>query len=263
MNFDFPAILVAATFITGLIWLVDSLLWAPKRRLRGEEEQSVLKEPAVVEYAKSFFPVILAVLLLRSFLVEPFRIPSGSMMPTLLVGDFILVNKYAYGIRLPVLNRKVFELGEPRRGDIAVFRFPKNPRDDYIKRVVGVPGDHVVYRNKTLFINGEKVAQVPAGTYIGTGSGLSMSGAGMRREVLGGVEHDILVVPRINGVTADVVVPEGQYFVMGDNRDNSNDSRYWGFVPDQNLVGKAFMIWMNWDSAAGGVAWDRIGDSIN
>jgi len=275
MNFNFPAILVAATFITGLIWLADAVLLAPKRRQRAavlaeggadtsvEERELALRESTVVEYAKSFFPVILAVLLLRSFLVEPFRIPSGSMMPTLLVGDFILVNKYAYGIRLPVLNRKVLDIGEPRRGDVMVFRFPKDPSVDYIKRVVGVPGDHIIYRNKTLTINGEKVAQIPQGTYIGMGSGLSMSGASVRREILGGVEHDILVAPRINGISVDKVVPEGHYFVMGDNRDNSNDSRYWGFVPDQNLVGRAFMIWMNWDSAADGVAWDRIGDSIN
>jgi len=201
--------------------------------------------------------------LLRSFLVEPFRIPSGSMMPTLLVGDFILVNKYAYGIRLPVLNRKVVDLGEPQRGDVVVFRFPKDPRVDYIKRVVGVPGDHVVYRNKTLFINGKQVPQIPQGSYIGTGSGLSMSGAELRREALGDVKHDILVVPRVSGVETDTVVPAGHYFVMGDNRDNSNDSRYWGFVPDENLVGRAFMIWMNWDSAASGVGWERIGDSIN
>jgi signal peptidase I len=216
----------------------------------------------VVEYAKSFFPVILAVLLLRSFLVEPFRIPSGSMMPTLLVGDFILVNKYAYGIRLPVLNTKVLDLGSPERGDVVVFRFPKDPQVDYIKRVVGVPGDHVAYQDKTLYVNGEKIPQIPAGSYVGTGSGLSMSGADRRREALGAVEHDILVASRAPGVSADVVVPEGHYFVMGDNRDNSNDSRYWGFVPDENLVGRAFMIWMNWDSAAGGVAWNRIGDSI-
>jgi signal peptidase I len=207
--------------------------------------------------------VILAVLLLRSFLIEPFRIPSGSMMPTLLVGDFILVNKYRYGIRLPVLNKKVYELDEPERGDVVVFRFPKDPGVDYIKRVVGVPGDHVVYRDKTLFINGEKIAQIPQGNYIGMGSGLSMSGADLRREDLTGVKHDILVVPKIRGVNSDVVVPEGHYFVMGDNRDNSNDSRYWGFVPEENLVGKAFMIWMNWDSAADGVGWGRIGDSIH
>jgi len=274
MNFDFPTILVAATLVTGMIWAIDAFLWAPKRRQRAEELrrrgdtesnklEAVLKEPTVVEYAKSFFPVILAVLLLRSFLVEPFRIPSGSMMPTLLVGDFILVNKYAYGIRLPVVNRKVMDLGSPERGDVVVFRFPKDPRIDYIKRVVGVPGDHVVYRDKTLYINDEKVAQIPEGTYIGKGSGLSMSGADVRREALGDIKHDILVVPRVNGVSTDLVVPDGHYFVMGDNRDNSNDSRYWGFVPDRNLVGRAFMIWMNWDSAAGGVGWDRIGDSIN
>jgi signal peptidase I len=273
MNLDFPTILVAATFITGLIWAMDAVLWAPKRKQAaaalgsgGATDPAALaatmKEPTVVEYAKSFFPVILAVLLLRSFLVEPFRIPSGSMMPTLLVGDFILVNKYDYGIRLPVLNRKVYDIGSPQRGDVVVFRFPKEPSVDYIKRVVGVPGDHIVYRNKTLFINGKKVPQIPAGTYIGTGSGLSMSGADVRREALGEVKHDILVAPRSNGVNADVIVPDGHYFVMGDNRDNSNDSRYWGFVPDENLVGKAFMIWMNWDSAAGGVGWERIGTSI-
>jgi signal peptidase I len=275
MNFDFPTILVSATFVTGLIWAVDALIWAPKRKQAAEalsasgdvadeaKMAAALKEPTVVEYAKSFFPVILAVLLLRSFLIEPFRIPSGSMMPTLLVGDFILVNKYKYGIRLPVLNKKVYELGQPERGDVVVFRFPKDPGVDYIKRVVGVPGDRVVYRNKTLFINGEKIAQIPQGNYIGTGSGLSMSGADLRREDLAGVKHDILVVPKINGVSSDVVVPEGHYFVMGDNRDNSNDSRYWGFVPEKNLVGKAFMIWMNWDSAADGVGWGRIGDSIH
>jgi signal peptidase I len=275
MNFDFPTILVAATFVTGLIWAMDALIWAPKRKQAatapgagGEAGdvgaiEATLKEPTLVEYAKSFFPVILAVLLLRSFLIEPFRIPSGSMMPTLLVGDFILVNKYKYGIRLPVLNKKVHEMGEPERGDVVVFRFPKDPSVDYIKRVVGVPGDHVVYRDKTLFINGEKIAQIPQGNYIGMGSGLSMSGADLRREDLTGVKHDILVVPKNRGVSSDVVVPAGHYFVMGDNRDNSNDSRYWGFVPEENLVGKAFMIWMNWDSAADGVGWGRIGDSIH
>jgi signal peptidase I len=275
MNFDFPTILVAATLLTGLIWAMDAFLWAPKRRqaaaamgdgngnANAEAIAATLKEPTIVEYAKSFFPVILAVLLLRSFLVEPFRIPSNSMMPTLLTGDFILVNKYVYGIRLPVLNAKVIEMGKPERGDVVVFRFPNDPSVDYIKRVVGLPGDHIVYRDKTLFVNGEKVAQIPQGSYIGVGAGLSMSGASVRREILGEVEHDILVRPRAGGPNSNVTVPEGHYFVMGDNRDNSNDSRYWGFVPDKNLVGRAFMIWMNWDSAAGGVGWDRIGDSIN
>ncbi len=274
MNLDFPTILVAATFITGLIWAMDAVFWAPRRKQAAaalgaggsadpDAVAATMKEPTIVEYAKSFFPVILAVLLLRSFLVEPFRIPSGSMMPTLLVGDFILVNKFDYGIRLPVVNRKIIPIHDPQRGDVVVFRFPKDPSVDYIKRVVGLPGDHVVYRDKTLFINGKQVAQIPAGTYIGTGSGLSMSGAEVRREALGDTQHDILVAPNVHGVDADVIVPDGHYFVMGDNRDNSNDSRYWGFVPDRNLIGKAFMIWMNWDSAAGGVGWGRIGDSID
>jgi signal peptidase I len=274
MNFDFPTLLVAATLFTGLAWAVDALVWAPRRgrNARQLQQQGIspesqqvavaLKEPTWIEYCKSFFPVILAVLLLRSFLVEPFRIPSGSMMPTLLVGDFILVNKYAYGIRLPVLNTKIIEIGAPRRGDVVVFRYPKDPSVDYIKRVVGVPGDRIGYYDKTLHINGEAIAQVPDGVYVGKGSGVSMSGAGMRREDLGDVQHQILVMPRTPGLEGEYVIKENEYFVMGDNRDNSNDSRYWGPVPEQNLVGKAFRIWMNWDSANGGIEWDRIGRKI-
>ena len=273
MSFDFPTILVAATFVTGLIWAADAMWFAPRRRQQAAalassgsgdniEMKKALKEPTLVEYARSFFPVILAVLLLRSFLVEPFRIPSGSMMPTLLAGDFILVNKFKYGIRLPVLNKKVYEINDPQRGDVVVFRFPMDPGTDYIKRVIGLPGDHIEYKDKTLIINGEKVPQIPAGSYTAVGSGLSMSGAAVREEQLGDIKHQILVMPRMGGKSSDVVVPEGHYFVMGDNRDNSNDSRYWGFVPDENLVGKAFMIWMNYDGAAGGVDWDRIGNSI-
>ena len=275
MNFDFPALLVGATFFTGLVWALDAALLAPARRRKAaalvqagaaEDAEPVvktLKEATWVEYCKSFFPVILAVLLLRSFLVEPFRIPSGSMMPTLLVGDFILVNKFAYGIRLPVLNRKIVEMGEPERGDVVVFRYPKNPSVDYIKRVVGLPGDKVGYYNKIVYINGEPSGQVPAGVYVGKGAGVSMSGASERREQLGDMQHDILVMPRTPGLEGEYVVGEGEYFVMGDNRDNSNDSRYWGTVPETNLVGKAFRIWMNWDSANKGVEWDRIGMKIH
>jgi len=274
MNLDFPALLVAATIFTGLAWLLDAMLLAPKRRRaadalvqRGAARDSdqvhkTLKESTLVEYCKSFFPVILAVLLLRSFLVEPFRIPSNSMMPTLLTGDFILVNKYAYGIRLPVLNNKVVEMGEPERGDVVVFRYPKDPSVDYIKRVVGLPGDRVGYYNKIIYINSEPVGQVPAGVYIGVGSGISLSGARERQEQLGEVLHDILVMPRTPGLEGEYVVGEDEYFVMGDNRDNSNDSRYWGPVPESNLVGKAFRVWMNWDGANGGVDWDRIGMKI-
>ena len=220
------------------------------------------KESTFVEYCKSFFPVILAVLLLRSFLVEPFRIPSNSMMPTLLTGDFILVNKFTYGIRLPVLNSKVVEVGEPERGDVVVFRYPKDPSVDYIKRIVGLPGDKVGYYNKIVYINGEPAGQVPAGVYIGVGSGISMSGASERQEQLGEVLHDVLVMPRTPGLEGEYLVGEDEYFVMGDNRDNSNDSRYWGPVPESNLVGKAFRIWMNWDGANGGADWSRIGMKI-
>jgi len=273
MSMDFPTILVIATLVTGIIWGLDALLWAPKRRERqnrlrasGADEESVKeagREPVLVEYSRSFFPIILIVLLVRSFLAEPFRIPSGSMMPTLLVGDFILVNKFAYGIRLPVLNTKVIDLGEPERGDIIVFRYPENPEIDYIKRVVGVPGDHIAYRNKTLYINGQPAEQELVGTYQGVGGGAVMTGADMRVERLNGVEHPILVDGRSPAIDFEWRVPEGEYFVMGDNRDNSRDSRFWGTVPDENLVGKAFFIWMNWDTDADGIiAWDRIGSTI-
>jgi signal peptidase I len=274
MNIDFPTLLVAATLFTGLAWLLDKLYWEPRRRQRADkllhqglpadsgEVVRVLREPTWIEYCKSFFPVILAVLLLRSFLVEPFRIPSGSMMPTLLVGDFILVNKYTYGIRLPVLNTKILEVGKPGRGDVVVFRYPRDPSVDYIKRVVGVPGDRINYYNKVLTINGKPVPQVPAGIYVGEGSGVSMSGASERTEQLGDVQHKILVMPHTPGLEGEYIIPEGEYFVMGDNRDNSNDSRYWGTVPETNLVGQAFRVWMNWDTANGGIDTSRIGMKI-
>lgn len=277
MNLDFPTILVLLTFATGLIWGLDTLMWAPKRRervavLKGSAEpvsEEILekagKEPTLVELSRSFFPIILIVLLVRSFVVEPFRIPSGSMMPTLLVGDFILVNKFAYGVRLPVLNSKIIDTGEPQRGDIIVFRYPEDPRVDYIKRVIGVPGDHIAYRNKVLYLNGQQAEQRYRSTYVGEGGGKVMTGAKRLQENLLGVEHDILVMPGRNvfGGDFEFVVPEGQYFAMGDNRDNSRDSRAWGTVPEKNLVGKAFLIWMSWDwDKDYFVSWDRLGGQI-
>jgi signal peptidase I len=281
MNFDFPTFLVVASAVTGGIWLLDSIFFANKRSALapdvGEEAdestQVPRKEPLLVEYSKSFFPVIFAVLVLRSFLVEPFRIPSGSMMPTLLVGDFILVNKFSYGIRLPVVNKKIIDLGDPQRGDPVVFRYPKQPWVDYIKRVVAVPGDTLYYRNKTVYVNGEPMAQTLVGQYTGVGSGARMNGTLMAVENLDGTEHNILIHPLAPDLPmgcqvlrqGPVKVPDGHYFVMGDNRDNSNDSRCWGFVPDENLVGKAFGIWMNWDSNISGfppIAWERIGKGI-
>ena len=277
MNLDFPTILVLLTLATGLIWALDSVMWAPKRRervavLKGRSEsvseealEKAGREPTLVELSRSFFPIILIVLLVRSFVVEPFRIPSGSMMPTLLVGDFILVNKFAYGVRLPVLNSKVLDTGSPERGEIIVFRYPENPRVDYIKRVVGVPGDHIAYRSKVLYINGQRAEQRYLGSYLGEGSGTVMTGARHLKEDLLGVEHDILVMPGRNvfGGDFEFVVPEGQYFAMGDNRDNSRDSRAWGTVPEKNLVGKAFLIWMSWDwDKDYFVSWDRLGGGI-
>lgn len=275
MHFDFPAILFFLTLVTGLIWLVDAFFFLPGRResaenLGAEEKERVLKESWLVEMCRSFFPIILIVLLLRSFLVEPFRIPSNSMMPTLLTGDFILVNKYKYGIRLPVINKKIIDVGAPQRGDVVVFRYPKDPSVDYIKRLIGIPGDQIEYRDKMLYINGKGLSYTASGNYTGVGSGISMSGARVRHEEIGDTSHDVLIEPRgyEHRYTCmqdnKFTVPEGHYFVMGDNRDNSNDSRFWCSVPDENLVGKAFMIWMNWDSAMEGlgITWDRIGSSI-
>lgn len=252
MNINFELILVLALLITGLVWWADVLIMRPRRE--GRELQP--KEPLVVEYARSFFPVILIVLLLRSFVVEPFRIPSGSMMPTLLIGDFILVNKYSYGIRLPVLKTQVVEIGKPKRGDVVVFRYPKDPSMDYIKRVVGIPGDEIAYRDKTVFVNGNPVKQEDIGAYIGEGAGGNMTGAHLKMEHLDEASHKILIDPNKASQTGKMIVPEGKYFVLGDNRDNSNDSRFWGTVPEENLVGKAFLVWMNLN------AFGRIGDTI-
>ena len=277
MDFDFALLLVVLTAVTGVVWLLDRLLLAGARARRAaalesmagltQEERdararNALQEPVAVEYARSFFPVLLLILLFRSFVAEPFKIPSGSMMPTLLVGDFILVNKFAYGLRLPVLNTKIVSVGEPERGDVFVFRFPENPKEDYIKRVVGLPGDEVTYRNKTLYINGVEVAESEVGPYTGPSeAGRSMAGAQVKEERLGEVEHRIMEIPRVwVGHEGTWRVPPGHYFAMGDNRDNSADSRFWGFVPEENLVGKAFVIWMNWDN---GIDFRRIGTLIH
>jgi signal peptidase I len=278
MTLDFPLLLVLLTLFTGIVWLLDIFLLAPRRLAALADMDAVsggaseemrtraTNEPWLVEMSRTFFPIILLVLVVRSFIVEPFRIPSGSMMPTLLVGDFILVNKFAYGLRLPVLNTRILDIGEPERGDVFVFRYPENPHIDYIKRVIGVPGDHIIYRNKKLTINGQPAPQSYLDTYVGMGSGASSTGARHLKEDLLGTKHDILLMPERNvfGGDFEYVVPQGQYFAMGDNRDNSRDSRAWGTVPEANLVGKAFMIWMNWDwEAKNFVDWKRLGNSIN
>ncbi|ORU90133.1 MAG: S26 family signal peptidase [Cycloclasticus sp. symbiont of Poecilosclerida sp. M] len=254
MHFDFSAGLTLATLLTGLISGVYLFI------MRGKDKAD--KEPVIVEYSKSFFPVLLFVLVLRSFLFEPFRIPSSSMMPTLLIGDFILVNKFSYGVRLPVINMKIIDVDLPKRGDVMVFRYPKNPSYDYIKRVVGLPGDKVGYFDKHVYINNVKYKQEDLGAYVGVGQGDNMTGASLKNEKSDALEHQILVMQDRPSLEGEIVVPEGHYFMMGDNRDNSNDSRYWGTVPEQNIVGKAVMIWMNWDSSNNGVDLGRLGGSI-
>lgn len=267
IKFDFALLLVILTAFTGLVYGIDHFFFAKRRARRGLNAT----EPTLVEYCRSFFPVILFVLLIRSFLAEPFRIPSSSMMPTLLIGDFILVNKYAYGIRLPVLNKTIIDVGSPKRGDVVVFKFPGNgPGDpktgtDYIKRVIGVPGDVIEFRDNTVFVNGSAVAQRPNGTFPGVGARPDMIGWDLRIEELPGREHDILQRPGppfAPWPRNRWEVGPDEYFVMGDNRDNSEDSRFWGMVPEANLVGRAFFIWMNFDFEYGGSEFNRIGTII-
>ena len=265
---DFSLLLVVAVAVTGLIWLVDSLWWS-KRRLQGSAlatgegrggqvhdvasghqeggeapaTATAAKEPWLVDYARSFFPVLLVVLVLRSFVVEPFQIPSGSMRPTLEIGDFILVNKFTYGLRLPVTNTKLIDLGEPERGDVMVFRFPQDPSVNFIKRVIGLPGDRIRYEDKQLFINGEPVSKL-----LVEESDTAKLDEVLLEESLGDTSHPIYNDFRNPGPQMrELRVPEGHYFMMGDNRDHSNDSRYWGFVPEENIVGEAFAVWMHWN----------------
>lgn len=257
MIFDFSTIMVLLVAASGAIWGIDSWLFKPKRRAAAGDRE--VPDPMLVDYARSFFPIFLIVLVLRAFLVEPFRIPSGSMIPTLLVGDFILVNKFGYGIRLPVINRKIIEIGDPARGDVVVFRYPEDPSTPFIKRVVGLPGDRIQYKEKRLYVNGEPVAYDAAGTYVGVKSAVMHTGAEKYAEHLGEHPHDIIITPRAYSFDWEGTVPEHSYFVLGDNRDNSRDSRFWGFVPDENLIGRAFIIWMNWDK---GIDTSRIGTRI-
>ncbi|SNR76393.1 signal peptidase I Serine peptidase. MEROPS family S26A [Methylobacillus rhizosphaerae] len=245
----FALFMVAVLVITGMIWLLDSLIWRKKR-------DADAADPVIVEYSKSFFPVILAVFVIRSFIIEPFKIPSGSMMPTLLAGDFILVNKFTYGLRVPILNKTFLEVGQPERGDVFVFHYPPDPSIDYIKRVVGLPGDRIAYRNKRVYVNGQPVKTDYVDDYKYVGSGLNMIVTKRYAEQLGEAKHDILIEENGLAFDGEVEVPAGHYFAMGDNRDNSKDSRVWGFVPEGNLVGKAFLIWWNFDD------FGRIGTKI-
>jgi signal peptidase I len=257
---DFSFWLVVATVVSGLVWAVDTWYFRP-RRLAGATAGALPDEPIVVEYARSFFPIILIVLLIRSFLFEPFRIPSDSMMPTLLDGDFIFVNKFTYGLRLPVVNKEFVALGEPQRGDVVVFRLPSDPSTNYIKRLVGLPGDHIVVREKRVYVNGEEMPVRLDGMFEPFAS-TPLAQIGV--EMLGTVDHRVLYIDERPSYDFDSVVPEGHLFFMGDNRDNSRDSRFpeVGFVPVDNVVGKAVRIWLNWRLPHAPI-WNRIGNAIH
>lgn len=290
---DFSAVLLLITVVTGVIWWLDAMVFRRQRAAaaRGAgKDPAVITEPGTVDYARSFFPVALVVLLLRSFVFEPFRIPSDSMMPTLLDGDFIIVNKYAYGLRLPVLNTKFLSIGEPQRGDVVVFRYPRDPSINYIKRLVGLPGDRVQVVDDRLFVNGKQVPFDVVGDF-NDGCYVDFKQA---VEHLGEHEHEVMFCPgrlepppthlpscnrrEVRGYicggraplgfygevgTEEQVVPPGEYLMIGDNRDNSEDGRVWGFVPENHLVGKATRIWFNWDlQRSGGPLWSRIGHRI-
>ena len=284
---NFALILFILTLATGVVWCLDVFYLSKQRRVRADAALAefdtrnarltadgvsqdgngrnalaarLLRQPTWVEYSGSFFPVILLVFVLRSFLFEPFKIPSSSMVPTLQIGDLILVNKFTYGIRLPVINKKIIDINNPQRGDVMVFKYPKDTSLDYIKRVVGVPGDKVVYRNKKLSINGTNLPYQQLPDYLDEEN---LTYSKQFEENLSGASHRILnderapsYVPNpdqfprkelcsYNSEGFACTVPAGHYFMMGDNRDNSLDSRYWGFVPDQYIVGKAFFVWMN------------------
>ena len=284
---NFSLVLMLLTVGTGIIWCLDRFLWRPKRLLRAKEEadrfselnrqaidqgemsvigeaqsiyQKLSAQPKWIEYTGGFFPVILFVFILRSFLAEPFRIPSGSMLPTLHAGDFILVNKYEYGLRFPFFNFAITEGTAPKRGDIVVFKYPLDKNVDFIKRVIGLPGDEIRYVDKQLYINGELQQTTPDGSFFDKETYTDLE---QFDENLDGIKHKILENDKMpsmarpvqghNGLNqclynmGDVVckVPEGHYFMMGDNRDNSADSRFWGFVPREDIVGRAFFIWLN------------------
>ncbi len=263
---DFSFVLVVGAGFCGAVWLLDRFVLSKERIQLAKEHGKPATEaellPTTSEYAISFFPVIAVVLVIRSFLIEPFRIPSDSMMPTLLSGDFIFVNKFAYGLRLPVINNKIVDIGEPSRGDVIVFRLPADPSVNYIKRLIGLPGDHIVVRDNQITVNGTPMPLVWDGVYT---ESPKYVGAKLGKETLGEVRHTVMAATSDGRFSTDydTVVPPGKYYFMGDNRNDSLDSRFpqVGFVPEENLVGRAVRIWLHWEWPKM-PAWGRIGKAI-
>ena len=259
-SFDFLNILTLLAIFTGLIVFVDWLLF---RRGRPKEKVSTKTEgtlPVLVDYARSFFPVFVIVLVIRAFIAQPYRVPSSSLAPTILPGDFILVNQFDYGFKLPLLDRIIFKMGHPEEGQIALFRWPVNPDVTFVKRVIGEPGDHISYVHKVLYINGKEAKQTLVGDTMEVLENGSLRRVTKYQENLNGVKHDIYVsANQPDKDFKDLVVPPGAYLMMGDNRDNSDDGRDWGFVPENAFIGRAFMIWLSWDSQKHSIRWDRIG----
>jgi signal peptidase I len=256
--FDFLNILALLSIFCGVIVFVD---WIFRKKSQNKNGQT--KHTTIVDYARSFFPVFLIVLLIRAFIAQPYRVPTGSLEPTVIPGDLILVTQYNYGLKVPIWDKVIFPIGKPQTGQIALFRWPVNPKVTFVKRVIGVPGDHISYVNKVLSINGKEATRKLIGDAKEIMAGDKTRMVKKYEENLNGVKHFIYVNPKIKVQDfKDLVVPKGMYFMMGDNRDDSDDSRDWGFVPVANYIGRARIVWMNWDSSKYRVRWDRIGTRL-
>ena len=260
---NFPLILLCVIVFSGVVSLCDLIFCIYKKEALFENK----KRPLVIDYARSFFPVLLLVFCIRSFVAQPYRVPSGSLKPTVLPGDFIFVNQYDYGLRFPVWDKQIMHVGTPTRGQIALCPYPTDPAFTFVKRIVGLPGDHISYINKTLTINGQKQTQTVVGEVTQLNDFGQLTTYKEYQENLDGVKHDIFEIPDAPTTNFyNLVVPKGEYFLMGDNRDESDDSRYWGFVPGKTLIGHALFIWMSWDASAAhwydAIRWNRIGNHL-
>ena len=263
MSFNFPLILLSVIVFSGAVCLIDFIFCICKRESLFEKK----KRPLIIEYSRSFFPVLLLVFCIRSFLAQPYRVPTGSLEPTVMPGDFILVNQYHYGVRFPIWDKKLMSVGEPTRGQIALFYYPVNHALTFVKRVIGLPGDHISYINKTLYINGKEQPKKFVESVTRLNDFGQLTTYQKYQEDLNGIKHDIFVRSDAStGNFYNIIVPKDEYFMMGDNRDESDDSRYWGFVPEHDLVGHALFVWMSFDSNAAhwydSVRWQRIGNKL-